>query len=186
MLRSVMADDDTDSKSKASILSIMVGIIGLLAAIAGFGKAYFESVKAKEEADRLKVQIPSVTSPAGHYHWEVASEGWWGYIDVNEQGIANIQMWKFANCPAGPQKLRLFDQIHDRTATLTVEQDNRVRVDFPVVQYRYDEKCVRVGADPKTLKGYLDPIRAYYSENIEYVGENGEAPTGGMTLVKRR
>jgi hypothetical protein len=185
MLRFVMADVDTNLQSKTSILSIVVGILGLLAAIAGFGKAYYESVKAKEEADRLKVQIPAVTSPAGHYQWEVASEGWWGYIDVNEQGIANIQMWKFANCPGGPQKLRLFDQIHDRTATLTLEQDNRVRVDFPVIQNRYDEKCNKIGADPKTLKGYLDPTRSYYSDNVGYVAENGEAPPGGMTLVKR-
>ncbi len=179
-----MTDKTTDStQSKTSISSIAVGILGILVAIAQFGKSYYESEKAKEELARLKVQVPTTTSPAGRYRWEVASESWWGYIDVNEQGIANIQMWKLANCPAGAQKLRLFDPIRDRTARLTIEPDNRVHVDFPVVQNRYDENCNKIGADPKTLKGYIDPTRAYYGE-IAYEKEDGDAPPGGMVLIK--
>jgi hypothetical protein len=181
-----MAEETPGNDSgKKTVLAVVIGIVTLLGAIATAAKGYYEAEKARTERDRLQSLVEKPSNPAGRYSWEVASERWWGYIDVNDQGIANLQMWRFTECPDGVQRLRLFDQVQSRTARVSLEPDSRLHVDFPVQQIRYDDKCNRIGQDPpKTLTGYLDATRAYDGE-VGYQTENGEAPPGGMILIKR-
>lgn len=194
-----MAEEERDKKTNGSgknqapprriavIGSLLVAVVAAATAYYQMEKAKFEAEKAKVEADRankLELQVDKLTTPAGHYGWEVASERWWGYIDVDDRGVSDIQMWKFAECPDGRKKLWLFEQVQGTTPRMKIDQNNRLEVNFPVQQIRYDDKCNRVGLDAvETLKGYLEQTKAYDGE-IRYEAQNGQAPTGGMILVR--
>jgi hypothetical protein len=140
-----------------------------------------------------RTQGPQVTSPEGIYLWQVTADGngdrWAGYINVDQHGVPNIQMWRLQQCPNNKiVTLRLLKQ--DPGAEVTVPQPGKLRIHIPVRFIKYDNKCqVPTEGQPvklepqQILEGDIDQTIGYEG-NITYIKQNGERPFGGMILVK--
>jgi len=58
----------------------------------------------------LEVQEHVVLPPEGRYDWQWAEDGWSGYIEVNADGSADIEMDRYITCDVGKKKVRLLKQ----------------------------------------------------------------------------
>ncbi len=179
--------------SKTTV-GIVVALIGALATVSStFITAHYTNLANQGKISTLENQRAQVASPQGTYLWQVAIAGdgqrWKGYIEADEHGAATIQMWKWSYCPPNNElrQLRLLEQ-QPGNAVVAIPQQGMLHVSIPIRMIRYDSNCQMLVGDAR-----LEPLVILeaelaqtlgYEGRAAYKGVNGEAPLGGMILVK--
>ena len=179
--------------SKTTV-GIVVALIGAIATVSSaFVTAHYTNLSNQDKISVLENQRTQVASPQGTYLWQVAIAGdgqrWKGYIEADEHGAAQIQMWRWNYCPPNNElrQLRLLEQ-QPGNALVTIPQQGRLHISIPVRMIRYDSSCEMLGGDARLepqviLEAELAQTLGYEGR-VAYKGINGEAPLGGMILVK--
>ena len=168
--------------------------IGFAATIAAaFLTWYLTNLGNEHEKEALKAQRAQVISPEGVYLWQVVADAsgdrWAGYINVDENGAPNVQMWRLEQCPNNKLvKLRLLQQ--DPGAKISIPQSGKFHIHIPIRFIKYDNKCQ---IPPEGQPAKLEPVQILegdldqtigYQGNLRYVKQDGEEPFGGMLLIK--
>jgi len=126
----------------------------------------------------LLVTVPS----EGRYEWQWAGEGWIGYIDVEKNGSAQIEMGRYITCGNAQKKLPLLQQS-GAAKVEGIEGLTKLRVSIPVKFVNYDASCDRIDLGETTiLEGVLVRTPAFTGQ-IQYRRKDG-AGLGDMILIK--
>lgn len=131
----------------------------------------------------LEVQSLVVLPPEGTYDWQWAEGGWSGYLQVNADGSADIQMDRFITCGSEKKKVSLLKKDGDGSVE-AIEHLTKFRVRVPVRFADYNPDCTFKGwSDKTTLEGIL--IRKLsFAGDVRYHNQYG-SPIGGIVLVRR-
>lgn len=153
---------------------------GTMAALVGIAVYVNGEMKAQQHADYLKfVELGSLD---GLYDWQYAGDGWKGYIRVEKDGSATVDMQKYMTCGGVKKPMKLLQQSGPGKV-VGDESQMQVHISIPVQFVNYDANCNETGvAETTVLVGDL-PRTPAYAGSIEYSSKYG-APLGGMILVK--
>ncbi|HEY6252259.1 MAG TPA: hypothetical protein VI685_20070 [Candidatus Angelobacter sp.] len=171
--------------------ALITGIFALVGIVLTW---FLTDLSNQHERDRLKAQRAQITSPEGIYLWQVAGDAngdpWAGYINVDDQGNPNIQMWRMAKCHDNQiVRLRLLQQDQGH-AEVTTREPGKLHIHIPVRFIKYDNTCQTptegqpLNLEPQQiLEGDIDQTIGY-AGSIRYIKPTGEQPFGVMNLVK--
>ncbi len=173
---------------KAQLVMGTLKVTGTMAALIGIAVYVNGQIIKQQQADdlraqqRAKIMKEMMLQPLeGRYEWQMYG-GWKGYINIEKDGSAHIEMDKYLNCGGGQKWVTLLRQAGSGIVKAD-EFQTKVQVNIPVKFVKYDANCNETGVDDKTvLAGDLPRVPAF-AGFIEYRNNSG-APLGGMVLVK--
>jgi hypothetical protein len=165
---------------KAELVWGTLRVGGTMAALIGIAVYVNGQINAQQRADDLKFK--ELGSLDGLYEWQVASAAWKGYIKVEKDGSASIDMQRYLACGGEQKPVKLLKQAGPGKVQVNDNQ-MELHINIPVQFMNYDANCNLTGiAETTVLIGDL-PRTPAYAGSIEYSSKYG-APLGGIVLVK--
>lgn len=166
------------SKTTVSLISVFATAVTTLTG------AYLKYRTDQQTINRMESQPGKTASTEGTYEWQWAGDRWKGYVTVDRDGIASIDITKFAECAGVRKQLPLLDQ-DGNAKMMFLPNSTKIHVSIPVRFIIYDDKCNKTGYESpsRVLDGYLDQKIAY-AGTINYMIGSHPGKPGDMVLVK--
>jgi hypothetical protein len=119
----------------------------------------------------------------GRYEWQWADDGWRGYLMVEKNGAATLDMKQTMNCPDKRKPLSITKQGPSGMIE-RIADSGSVHIHIPVTFVKYTTDCNAMeDPGPTILDGDLSPYTTY-AGTVEYKGPDGKLSRGDMVLVK--
>jgi hypothetical protein len=183
-------------------------LAAIITALGGWAAGREESHKLQGELDTTKANLERMTSDLkkaqdtiklfrkstppsgakkptlleGRYEWQWADDGWRGYVTVDENGAATLDMNQIIGCPDKRKQVPITKQ--GPSGSMRLLSGEKVHVKIPVTFVKYAPDCT--GKDdpgPTLLEGDLSAYTTY-AGTVTYKGPDGKTSHGDMVLVK--
>lgn len=130
----------------------------------------------------LQLSAGVVEPLPGRYEWQWAKDSCKGYVNIEPNLTAHIEVYQYRSCNGVPTWVRKIQQSGTGKVE-GLEYGTKLRLNIPVQFINYDANCNQQSlSDVNTLIGTLER-KPTYAGKIEYRTNFG-APLGDMILVK--
>ena len=169
----------TDNPKAAAWITGVLGIIGVVftGLVSVFVTLHLERSKVSQA-----VGLASVVA-TGMYEWQWAGSGWKGYLTVEQNGYAHLELHQFMKCGGAEKLISILKQEGDGKA-IASEDGTELTVNIPVrFATTVDSDCnVKGLGDVVTLHGTLSR-KVAFAGPIQYQTQ-GNSSIGDMVLVR--
>src|SRR5262249_50505223 len=134
--------------NKSDIRVAVIGAVGaILVAVISSAVTYRINYEQRKPS-----MVPMTTADAaGRYEWQTIrsseDEPWSGYIDMDGQGDAKIQMWRYRKCPPHSSLTRLQLLQQDGRGEMSINNKGQMHLRLPVRFVVYDKNCRGTGLE---------------------------------------